>query len=348
MFKRVAKATSKRDDAEDYKLATGDDTAIGIDRLVDESSSSEGEDSDGEDDDSSDDEDAKEEESEEAGEQGSDGEGKDDSKAGSKRKRGKDEPEAEEEVAAAQVSIDDAIQDPIYVPTEGERSTASLHRAALSARPQSSRHLTSSPLIWKARATSDEWSVFQRYVQDQLSESQRKGLDARDAVDNMDAWKAEQDELEKQKLAAAPLSKKALAKKEKAAEFRKKKKEQALKKKRRRKPKARRGSDCGQEGRKAEKGDKKEADVKQRAKVLQRMATVPPRRRKPSQRTSKLLLGRPTHLRKGPRLLQRRLARLPRTTKRLQRSPRLPPKRQRLLRRKQRPRLKGSASIFTA
>lgn len=222
MFKRVAKATSKKAEVEDLKDATGDDTAIGIDRLVDESSSSEGEDSEDDDDDDSDEED--EDEAADSAEEGTDP-----SKAGSKRKRAKED-EANED-ALAQVSIDDAIQDPIYVPTEGEKkhgvfaSRCIVCEAAVLKTP----HLVTAHLEGKAHKRRME--RFQRYVQEHVSEAQRKTLDARDAVDQMDDWKAEQEELERQKVAEAPLSKRALAKKAKAAEFRKKKKEQALKRK---------------------------------------------------------------------------------------------------------------------
>ena len=230
MFKRVAKATSKKADVDDHKDMIGDDTPVGIDRLVDESSSSEGEESEGEEDESDDEE--------------NDGEGNSDqddsaedsekaSKAGFKRKRTEDDgadEEAEEE-AAAQVSIDDAIQDPIYVPTEGEKkhgvfaSRCIVCEAAVLKTP----HLVAAHLEGKAHKRRME--RFQRFVQDQLTETQRKAMDARDTVDQMDVWKSEQDEIEKKKLSEAPPSKRALAKKQKAAEFRQKKKEQALKRK---------------------------------------------------------------------------------------------------------------------
>lgn len=230
MFKRVAKATSRKVDVNDLKSATGDDTAIGIDQLVDESSSSEGEDSDGDDDD-----DDSDQEDDDAADEDEDGsaevDGKDSAKAGSKRKRAKDTEEDEAHEAAAQVSIDDAMQDPIYVPTEGEKkhgvfaSRCIVCEAAVLKTP----HLVTAHLEGKAHKRRME--RFQRYVQDQLSETQRKAIDARDAVDQMDAWRAEQDELEKEKLSQAPPSKRALAKKQKAAEFRQKKKEKALKRK---------------------------------------------------------------------------------------------------------------------
>ena len=220
MFKRVAKATSRKADVEDLRDATGDDTAIGIDKLVDDSSSSEGEDSDNEEDeDESDDEDDEDERDAE------------NSKAGSKRKRTKEQDEEEEVEAAARVTIEDAIKDPIYVPTEGEKKHGIFasrcivcEAAVLKTSDLVSAHL-------EAKAHKRRMGRFQRYVQEQLSEDQRKAIDARDAVDQMDAWRAQQDELHKKKQAEAPPSRRALAKKQKAAEFRKKKKEQALKRK---------------------------------------------------------------------------------------------------------------------
>ncbi|SNX87299.1 uncharacterized protein MEPE_06009 [Melanopsichium pennsylvanicum] len=235
MFKRVAKATSKKVDADELKDATGDDTAIGIDRLVDESSSSEDEDSEEEDEDSETEGDGGNVDSE----QGSDGnygdadaDAEDAPQLRSKRKRSKDDEEDEaEDEAAAQVSIEDTIKDPIYVPTEGEKKHGVFASRCVvcEAAVLKDAHLVTAHLEGKAHKRRME--RFQRYVQNHLSETQRKALDARDAVDQMEAWRAEQDELEKKSLAEAPPSKRALAKKQKAAEFRKKKKEQAIKRK---------------------------------------------------------------------------------------------------------------------
>ncbi|TKY85473.1 hypothetical protein EX895_005635 [Sporisorium graminicola] len=207
MFKRVAKATSKKVLVDDLKDAAGDDTAIGIDKLVDESSSSEGEDSDGDDDDddSEDDQDV---------EKDGEAEDEDSPKAGSKRKRSKDEQQDEQaDDVAAQVTIDDAIKDPIYVPTEGEKKHGIFASRCIvcEAAVLKSTDLVNAHL--EAKAHKRRLERFHQFVQNQLSETQRKALDARDAVEQMDAWKAQQDELEKQKLAAAPPSKRALAKK---------------------------------------------------------------------------------------------------------------------------------------
>ncbi|GAC97569.1 hypothetical protein PHSY_005155 [Pseudozyma hubeiensis SY62] len=239
MFKRVAKATSKKADVEDLKDATGDDTAVGIDRLVDESSSSEGEDSDGDDDD----DDSEDEEQEQEQEQ-------DENVSDAKRKRSKDQ-EPEQDDAEAQVSIADAIQDPIYVPTEGEKKHGVFASRCIvcEAAVLKTANLVTAHL--EAKAHKRRMERFQKYVEHQLSDAQRKALDARDAVEQMDEWKAEQDELERKKLADAPPSKKALAKKQKAAEFRQKKKEQALKRK------AKKAAEEGTESTNTKSNDKK-------------------------------------------------------------------------------------------
>lgn len=223
MFKRVAKATSKKADVDEIKDATGDDTAIGIDRLVDESSSSEGEDSE------DDDQDSDQEEDDDDDQKAADSSAEDEAqaKAGSKRKRTQDEQQDDQALAAAQVSIEDAIRDPIYVPTEGEKKHGVLASRCIicGAAVLKTPHLVTAHLDSKAHQR--RMRRFQRYVQDELSETQRKALDARDAIDQMDAWKAEQDEIEKKRLADAPPSQRKLAKQEKAAEIRKKKKEMA-------------------------------------------------------------------------------------------------------------------------
>ncbi|GAK65762.1 uncharacterized protein PAN0_010d3982 [Moesziomyces antarcticus] len=226
MFKRVAKATGRKGDVDELKLATGDDTAIGVDKLIDESSSSEGEDDDSE-----------EEDDEKDGSEDSEGEASGEEaklKAGSKRKRVEDDEAdaadaAKAEAAAVQVSIREAMQDPIYVPTEGEKKHGVLASRCIvcEAAVLKTPHLVAEHLEGKGHKRRFE--RFQSFVQEQLSEGQRKNLDARDAVDQMDAWKTEQDALAKQKLADAPPSKSKLAKKKKAAEFRKMKKEAAHK-----------------------------------------------------------------------------------------------------------------------
>lgn len=230
MFKRVAKATGRKGDVDELKLATGDDTAIGVDKLIDESSSSEGEDDDSEDDESEEEGDEKDGSGDSEGES-SNADAK--SKAGSKRKRTEaDEADAAKvEGAAVQVSIREAIQDPIYVPTEGEKKHGVLASRCIvcEAAVLKTPHLVAEHLEGKGHKRRFE--RFQSFVQDQLSEGQRKNLDARDAVDQMDAWKTEQDALDKQKLADAAPSKRKLARKKKAAEYRKKKKELALQRK---------------------------------------------------------------------------------------------------------------------
>lgn len=228
MFKRVAKATSKKVDVDGLKEVTGDDTAIGIDKLVDESSSSEGEDFDDEDNDSDSDSDDEEESKVKGDDQAQD---KTSSKAGSKRKRSQDQDEEEQNEAAAQVSIVEAIQDPIYVPTEGEKKHGVFASRCIvcEAAVLKTSHLVTAHL--EAKAHKRRMERFQKYVEKQLTETQRKALDARDAVEQMDVWKAEQVELEQKRLAEAPPSKKALERKQKATEFRKKKKEQAMKRK---------------------------------------------------------------------------------------------------------------------
>lgn len=246
MFKRVAKATSKKADVDDLKDATGDDTAVGIDRLVDESSSSEGEDSDGDDDD-----DDSEDENEEQ-QQDVDVSDAESSKMSSKRKRSKDQ-EQEQDDAEAQVSIADAIQDPIYVPTEGEKKHGVFASRCIICETAVLKTANLVTAHLEAKAHKRRMERFQKYVEHQLSDAQRKALDARDAVEQMDDWKAEQDELERKTLADAPPSKKALAKKQKAAEFRQKKKEQALKRK------AKKAAEEGNGSTKAESTDKKKA-----------------------------------------------------------------------------------------
>ncbi len=129
------------------------------------------------------------------------------------------------------MSIDDAIQDPNLRPhrrIEKKHGVFASRCIVCEAAVLKTPHLVTAHLEGKAHKRRME--RFQRYVQDQLSETQRK-LSMPETLWINGCLEGRTDELEKEKLSQAPPSKRALAKKQKAAEFRQKKKEQASKRK---------------------------------------------------------------------------------------------------------------------
>ncbi|PWY99584.1 hypothetical protein BCV70DRAFT_190423 [Testicularia cyperi] len=179
MFKRVSKATSRKDKVDQLKELTGDDTAVAIDKMVDESSDS--------------DTDSEDESVSSKNEADSDVDDTNEDVSSRSGDQDEDEPEEQEE-ADTGVSIQDALTDPIYVPTSGEKKHGELASRCLicSAAVLKSPHQVSSHL--ESKNHSRRTTRFEAFVSQQLNPSDRQSLDARDAVERMDNWNEQQKE----------------------------------------------------------------------------------------------------------------------------------------------------------
>lgn len=200
------------------KKKTGDDTAVSIDQLADDSSSSES-DSD----------------SESSASSSDDNKRQATAKAASKRKRtdldeqedadlnsSSDEDDSEDEEtedapvrlphAGPAVTIDEALKDPIYVPTSGDKKHGAMASKCILCEKASLKaaHLVEEHLQGKSHKRRME--RFTSYTSEQMSPAERKSTDARDAVEDMDAWKEAKDLAEKAAAAASKPSKTAVKK----------------------------------------------------------------------------------------------------------------------------------------
>lgn len=270
MFKRVDKATGKRDRVDQLKWKTGDDTAVSIDQLADESSSSES-DSDSESNASSSGDKKTEVTTKQAHKRKrtqSDAEEGSDASSGDDDSEDKEAEEAPVRLAheGPAVTIDEALKDPIYVPTSGEKKHGVMASKCILCEKASlkSAHLVEEHLNGKSHKRRME--RFTLYISEQMSSADRKSVDARDAVDDMDTWKAAQ-MLEAQKAASANKTPSNAAKKEKLRQIRIKKKKEKKQAKKEKAEMSKRTAMVEDPQLKKERKQRKYGDKKKTAKV---------------------------------------------------------------------------------